>query len=286
MINVLHRVYNKIVRILNTGIAKQINSATDLEQYQKNDLLKIINIIYKYFRHPKLIDVLDIGCDANEVGYISKYVNKITGINIGSGYLVAANSSSNIDLCVMDGTDLEFPDNYFDFVYSLNLFEHIHNLDKCIDEQIRVLKPSGYCYASWYPIWSGPRGHHIHEDMVDYWEKYMLIEKQGYKNNGNYIKDWSHLLLSKKEMKQALLNTMNSEKLVIQIVNFIYESDELNRLFFDEFQKLINQKQIRIEFIETNKANISTDILTKLKTIYPYNDFTTSSCQILFSKME
>jgi SAM-dependent methyltransferase len=284
MKNILYKVYNKIFHTLNADITKEINNATDLEGYQKNDVLKILNIIFKYFKHPKQINVLDIGCDANEVGHISKYVNKITGINIGSDYLNTEKNSGNIKLYLMDATDLKFPDNHFDFIYSLNLFEHIHNLDKCIDEQIRVLKPSGYCYASWYPVWSGPKGHHVHDDMVDYWEKNIEIEKQGYKNDGNYIEDWSHLLLSKDEMIKSLLNTIKSEKLIMQIVNFIYESDELNRLMFEDVLKIINVKQNKIEFIEKNKAKISADILAKLKVIYSYNDFETSGCQMLFLK--
>ena len=100
-----------------------------------------------------------------------------------------------------------------------------------------------------------------------------------------YVKNYSYGAFSKEEMKKSLLNSMESEKLVNQIAWYVYESNDLNKLFFDDFLKMINPKQIKIKFIKKSKAKVPKDILSQLKDIYPYSDFSTSSCQMMFSKI-
>lgn len=43
----------------------------------------------------------------------------------------------------MDGRSLDFPDNYFDYVYSWGVLHHSPDLQRSIDEVLRVLKPGG-----------------------------------------------------------------------------------------------------------------------------------------------
>lgn len=45
---------------------------------------------------------------------------------------------------VMDSTNLDFPDNYFDAIISQDTVEHIHDDDKFISEIYRVLKLGGW----------------------------------------------------------------------------------------------------------------------------------------------
>lgn len=50
----------------------------------------------------------------------------------------------NISYIVLDASDLScFPDDSLDLVYSSNVLEHIEDVDRCIREIFRVLKPSG-----------------------------------------------------------------------------------------------------------------------------------------------
>lgn len=50
----------------------------------------------------------------------------------------------NVSFLVNDASDLSrFPENYFDLVYSSNVLEHVEDIDKCLSEIYRVLKPSG-----------------------------------------------------------------------------------------------------------------------------------------------
>ena len=54
------------------------------------------------------------------------------------------NMPSNVSHVIVDAEDLSsFSDNSFDLVYSSNVLEHIVEIDRCLDEIYRVLKPSG-----------------------------------------------------------------------------------------------------------------------------------------------
>ena len=53
-----------------------IDTSTDLDDYQRADLKWIIKVIYENFPNPGKISVLDVGCSADELLIISKYVKK------------------------------------------------------------------------------------------------------------------------------------------------------------------------------------------------------------------
>ncbi len=51
---------------------------------------------------------------------------------------------SNISHVICDAENLAcFPDNYFDFIFSSNMLEHVRNPEKCLAECKRVLKING-----------------------------------------------------------------------------------------------------------------------------------------------
>ena len=263
----------------------EISSASDLEDYQKAGTKHVLKVIYKNFRNPKKIVILDVGAYASQSKYLAGHVKYVVVINSYKKDLGGNACPKNLAPLVMDGTQLGFSEKTFDFVCSLNLYEHINNPSKFIDEQLRVLKDDGFCYGRWGPIWSGPRGHHIHDNMVRFWETLYKIGCPVYKNDGQFITDWSHLLLSKDEMFESLLPMLKSAKLVDRIVEFIYISDYINRIFFDEIMELISKKNLRVVFLEKNTAEIPPEMLNKLKNKYKYNDFCTRDCEVLFRKL-
>src|SRR5690606_3199115 len=59
-----------------------------------------------------------------------------------SGYLTADLFSSNVDV-KMDITDIQYPDNTFDFIYCSHVLEHVIEDQKAMSEFARVLKPGG-----------------------------------------------------------------------------------------------------------------------------------------------
>ena len=265
-------------------LSYEVSHKHDFKQYQKNDVIEILRVIYKYFKNPKEITVLDFGCSAVVDKYLAKHVKKIVGINVNKDYLNISSPARNMELLVMDGEKLAFAEKTFDFIYSTNVYEHVGNFSQCLDEQLRVLKNNGYCYARWEPLWSSQRGHHMHDDMARDWEKFIKIEETPYQNNGRFIEDWAHLLLSQEEMAENLGLKLGNARLSQKMADYVYLSKDINRLFFEDFEKILSAKKIIIDFWKKRVKQPPPDILKKLRSKHPYEDFGTCSCDILFHK--
>lgn len=257
-----------------------INHTSGLEIYQKKYTIEIMKAILKYYKKPKNIVVLDVGCSAAVSNYLAGYVKRIIGINL---FMEPRSRLPNVEFLAMDATKLRFDDKTFDFIFSADVYEHMRNLSKCIDEQLRVLKDGGYCYATWAPVWSSMRGHHIHEEWVQSLEKNYELKTINYKNNGTFIKDWSHLLLSKEEMRQSLLPMLKSRRLTNRIVDYIYSGNELSRDFFDDVEDMFHRKNTRIVFLEKLISDPSEEMFNTLKNKYKKKDFSTALCRVLFT---
>jgi len=89
-----------------------------------------------------------------------------------------------LDVRLMNAANLSFPDNYFDFVYSARVFEHIDNVPTTIKEVNRVLKPSGiaWIWVDLFPSLSG--GHNLDWFCPD-------------KAPSKKVPPWDHLLNNK-----------------------------------------------------------------------------------------
>jgi len=46
------------------------------------------------------------------------------------------------------GENLSFKSNQFDFVHCFTVLEHVRNIEKCIEEMIKIVKPGGYIYIN------------------------------------------------------------------------------------------------------------------------------------------
>ena len=99
----------------------------------RKKLLLAINK-YSHFMQGKM---MDFGCGSKP--YKSLFnVNEYVGVDFqGQGH---SHENEQIDV-FYDGVLLPFPDNYFDSVFSTEVFEHVFNLEEMILEIKRVMKP-------------------------------------------------------------------------------------------------------------------------------------------------
>jgi ubiquinone/menaquinone biosynthesis C-methylase UbiE len=93
--------------------------------------------------------ILEIGCgNGNGSKLIKKYFSPkyIIGIDLDEKMIKLAskrNRDTSISYRVMDASNLDFPDKYFDAVFDFGIIHHIPNYKDALKEIKRVLKPKG-----------------------------------------------------------------------------------------------------------------------------------------------
>ncbi|MCK5591476.1 MAG: class I SAM-dependent methyltransferase [Candidatus Pacebacteria bacterium] len=99
--------------------------------------------------------VLEFGCGHGKLMNLLNEADEKFGIDLSSsaiGYAKKQNPKAH--LFVRDVGKTEFPNDYFDAVYSIEVIEHISNPEIMLSEMKRVLKPGGYAFIQTpnYPI--------------------------------------------------------------------------------------------------------------------------------------
>jgi len=121
------------------------------EEYGKDKYpQKLCNYIYeKYFENyisknniktPKLLDV-GSGKGNHLVGF-SRLGMEVCGIDERDECLKIL-KDFDIQECDIEREKFPFKDNFFDFVFSKSVLEHVENTDNFLKESLRVLKPGG-----------------------------------------------------------------------------------------------------------------------------------------------
>ncbi|HZH66425.1 MAG TPA: class I SAM-dependent methyltransferase [Flavisolibacter sp.] len=111
--------------------------------------------------------VLDLGCfsGGRSAAWFERYKLKhISGTDVDQIYMDAAKQFAGIknidaDFKVGFGEQLPFADNQFDAVLSFDVFEHVRDLEKTMQECYRVLKPGGKLITV-FPTYYQPNEHH------------------------------------------------------------------------------------------------------------------------------
>lgn len=118
---------------------------------------------------------------------LGDYFNSIScciEIGCGDGMVASAFAENGIDAVGLDCEDRMFDeralnngvsflvspaesvpvgDGVFDLVFSYNSFEHIGNPEKAFLECMRILKPGGFLYLTFNPLFKAPMGFHAYK---------------------------------------------------------------------------------------------------------------------------
>ena len=119
--------------------------------------------------------LLDVGCGSKPYKKLFS-VDEYIGLDIDqTGH---DHGSSDIDV-FYDGSIIPFDDNYFDHVFSSEVFEHVFNLDKLLLEINRVTKSGGSLLITLPFCWDE------HEEPYDFaryssFGIHSLLERHGY----------------------------------------------------------------------------------------------------------
>lgn len=85
-------------------------------------------------------------------------------------------SDAGVKLLQMDAARLEFEDGCFDVVFSYNTFEHLNDPEAVLSEVIRVLKPRGFFYTKFEPIYGAAWGLHAERSVSIPYCQYLFPE--------------------------------------------------------------------------------------------------------------
>ena len=179
--------------------------------------------------------VLDIGCGRGEVAReVIRRVGEVVVNGIDSDLCgladTQAEKGNRLTIHKMDVKRLAFPDAYFDAAYSLNVFEHINDLEGAYRELRRVLKPGGLLYLYSSPIWTSYRGHHFNHWLSDYVD---------------LIPPWGHLYLGKARLFEEIARKKGSA-VAAEAMTYIFESNYLNRTSLSAHKKFVRESGFKI----------------------------------------
>ena len=124
--------------------------------------LKMLGVGKEHFAGKK---VLELGCGTGEYAlwYATNGAAEVTGVDLSDGSLALANEKkeaagvTNVNFMKRDILNLdttEFPDNYFDYAYSVGVLHHTGDPEKGFQELCRVTKPGGVVVVSLYNTYS------------------------------------------------------------------------------------------------------------------------------------
>ena len=107
--------------------------------------------------------------------YDGTFFKGLRDVHVGHGYTI---SLANIQFVESDAMSMLFKDGLFDCCFCVNAFEHIPDPRKALHEIIRVLKPGGYAYISFDPIWTADTGGHFFHSVAEPWAHLILPDDQ------------------------------------------------------------------------------------------------------------
>ncbi len=74
-----------------------------------------------------------------------------------------------IEFLIADAQELQFREDWFDFCFSQNAFEHIPDPEKALRELVRVTRPGGLIYLMFDPLWTADSGSHFLHYIGEPW---------------------------------------------------------------------------------------------------------------------
>jgi ubiquinone/menaquinone biosynthesis C-methylase UbiE len=224
---------------------RDVEISIDLDEYEKKFLkaykLKDLSQLDKK-------NILDFGC--GEGGFSLTLANKlpsseIIGIDLIEGQKTASEMKGNRrlnNLRFLITKSNQLPDNYFDYVFSHDSFEHFEDPKYILSEIIRVTKPKGFILIKFGPTWASPYGRHMGGTFKRSmpWlhliipEKIMMRIHSVYHNRSHLFENYKDLEvgLNKMTVKKALniVKYFKSIELIEKDINYVWKGSVLQKI--------------------------------------------------------
>lgn len=257
------------------------HTAGELSRYQRRALNQFNQAVPANLRSGILLEV-GSDLDAKVIKELKGFGwSRVIGINpeFDEGTLNGINAAlpKGCELRKGDIRTTGLPDGSVGALFSVSVFEHLNDFDICLSEMSRLLVPGGYVYAEFGPIWSSSLGHHVCAIVGD-------EEARHWDPTRNPVPNYAHLLLKKEEMLQCLKGRA-SDALADEIVKWIYEKPYINRLLWEDYQRLLNDSDLEVVSIDFDREHVPSGTLDQLRDKYPgYGMFEIKNVRLVLRK--
>lgn len=109
-----------------------------------------------------------IGTDIvnSQVGYQGEMIPLLRDKFVRNGEILPLDK---LEFLTADAQELPFRDDWFDFCFSQNAFEHIPDPELALRELVRVTRPGGLIYLMFDPLWTADSGSHFLHFIGEPW---------------------------------------------------------------------------------------------------------------------
>lgn len=185
----------------------------------------------------------------------------------------------NIPYAILTGAIEELPESYFnkfDAILSIAAFEHIAKFPEALERMYKALKRGGKLISIFAPIWSSHDGHHLPSIFDENGDEFSF--------SNNPLPPWGHLYMSRTEIYDYL-RMNHSREFSRKVMYYIFNSNHLNRYFFNDFQKFIEDSNFLHKSITPIfPREVPTDVLNKLTQKHGDQNFTHNGMLIILEK--
>ena len=95
-------------------------------------------------------DALEVGCGTGLIlARVAREARRAEGVDLSPGMLELARKRG-LEVREASATELPYPDNSFDVVYSFKVLAHVPDIGKALSEMARVCRPGGHVLAELY----------------------------------------------------------------------------------------------------------------------------------------
>jgi SAM-dependent methyltransferase len=165
----------------------------------------------------------------------------------------------------------KFEEDSFDVICTLSVLEHLCDLPGAFDEMSRILRNEGEMVHMFGPVWSSAYGHHIYENPKD-----PLLNFSKWKMPAHM-----HLLCNRDEIIKYYVRKGYPQSAGLAALHWFYETPLINRIFYDEYLKIMNEDRFLVDRLEMMYNKLTPDHLMKLRKLYPgMRDFSTYGAKI------
>ena len=192
--------------------------------------------------------VMEVGGSTPPATVLHYSPSEWTCVNLDARSVDASNAQAfalpgnNYSAVCEDITTIE-RSNCYDLIYSINAFEHIHDLDVALGRMFGALRQGGHLFTLFGPIWSSDVGHHLSILTEDKRELHFF---------DGVLAPWEHLT-SNREAIHNKLAALYGENTARKAVTYIYDYPDLNRLAEGDYLRIVRASGFSPVVILRNK---------------------------------